>query len=92
MSPGLSVAVVTQLVTRRATRATGGRVGDLRISIEDGQPVLVQEWVDAERLKPVRSDPNGRQLGNYWVRMRPQSSRCSNDYQPFTAVQQRPVG
>ncbi len=32
---------------------------------QGGRPVVVQEWLPAERLKPVRSDPNGRQLGYY---------------------------
>ena len=30
---------------------------------EHGRPVVLQEWVEAERLRPVRSDPNYRQLG-----------------------------
>jgi hypothetical protein len=33
------------------------------VRIEDGPPVVVQEWVEAERLRPVRSDPNRRGLG-----------------------------
>ncbi len=35
------------------------------VRIEAGRPVVVQEWVPAERLRPVRSDPNRRQLGHY---------------------------
>ncbi len=35
------------------------------VRLEEGRPVVMQEWIAAERLKPVRSDPNGRQLGNY---------------------------
>jgi len=30
-----------------------------------GRPLVVQEWVDAEQLRPVRADPNRRQLGDY---------------------------
>ena len=30
-----------------------------------GRPRVMQEWIEAERLKPVLSDPNGRQLGDY---------------------------
>ena len=32
------------------------------VRLEDGRPVVVQEWVEAERLSPVRSDPNNRGL------------------------------
>ena len=35
------------------------------VTLEDGRPVVVQEWIDADRLEPVRSDSDGRQLGNY---------------------------
>ncbi len=30
-----------------------------------GRPVVRHEWVDAERLRPVRADPNRGQLGGY---------------------------
>ena len=36
------------------------------VRIEDGQPLVVQEWFDADRLRPVRSDPNGSGLGGYY--------------------------
>jgi hypothetical protein len=32
---------------------------------EEGRPPMGHEWVEAERLWPVRTDPNGRQFGNY---------------------------
>ena len=37
----------------------------LVVTVQDGggRPVVVQEWVEAERLRPVRSDPSRRQLG-----------------------------
>ena len=35
------------------------------VRVENGRPVVVQEWVPAERLRPVRSDPNRRELGGY---------------------------
>ena len=34
-------------------------------SDKQGQPVVQQEWVEVERLRPVRVDPNRRQLGDY---------------------------
>jgi len=30
-----------------------------------GRPLVVQEWIEAERLRPVRADPNHRHLGGY---------------------------
>jgi hypothetical protein len=53
-------------VVLRATRASA--CFDLlallvTVGLEDGgRPVVVQEWVEAERLRPVRSDRNRRQL------------------------------
>jgi hypothetical protein len=32
---------------------------------EHGRPVVVHEWVEAERVRPVTSDRNRRQLGSY---------------------------
>ena len=32
---------------------------------DQGRPVVVQEWVEAERLRPVRADPNRRRLWHY---------------------------
>lgn len=32
---------------------------------EEGRPLVQHEWVPAERLRPVRADPNGRKLGDY---------------------------
>jgi hypothetical protein len=29
------------------------------VRLQDGEPVIVQEWVEVERLRPVRSEPNG---------------------------------
>jgi len=28
-------------------------------------PVVVQEWIPVERLRPGQADPNRRQLGSY---------------------------
>ena len=33
------------------------------VRVEDGRAVVVQEWIEAERLRPVRADPNGGRLG-----------------------------
>ncbi len=35
------------------------------VRLEEGRPVVVQEWVAAGRLRPVKADPNGRRLGGY---------------------------
>jgi hypothetical protein len=37
----------------------------ITVRLEGSRPVVVQEWVEVERLRPVRSDPNGRRLGDY---------------------------
>jgi len=34
------------------------------VRLEDGRQVLVRERVEAERLRPVWADPNGRQRGS----------------------------
>ena len=33
---------------------------------QDGRQTVVQEWVEAERLLPVKSDPNRRGLDGYY--------------------------
>ena len=63
--PGLQVPPVQGLVLDWRRRSYRWSALVVSVRVEDGQPVVVQEWVDVERLKPVRSDPNGRQLGNY---------------------------
>jgi hypothetical protein len=35
------------------------------VRLVEGRPVVVQEWVEVERLRPVRSDPNRRELRGY---------------------------
>ena len=35
------------------------------VSSEEAPPVVLQEWLPAERLRPVRSDPNQRGTGAY---------------------------
>jgi len=32
---------------------------------DQSRPLVLHEWVDAERLRPVKSDPNRRELGPY---------------------------
>jgi len=63
--PGLQVPPVQGLVLdwRRHSYRWSALVVTVRT--EDGGSVVVQEWVPAERLTPVRSDPNRRQLGGY---------------------------
>ena len=33
------------------------------VPLEENWPAVVQEWLEAERLRPVRSDPNRREFG-----------------------------
>ena len=35
------------------------------VRLEEGRLVVVHVWVTAERLRPVRADPNVRRLRNY---------------------------
>ena len=39
----------------------------------ESRPVVVQEWVEAERLRPVEADSNRRQLGLYQTALLPRS-------------------
>ena len=47
------------------------------VRLDGSRSVVVQEWVYAERLRPVRSDPNGRQLEEPEVSPRRLSLLCS---------------
>jgi hypothetical protein len=35
------------------------------VRLVEGRPVVVQEWVEVDRLRPVRSDPNRWELRGY---------------------------
>ena len=64
--PGLQVPPVQGLVL--GWRRHSYRWSALVVTVqgdEQGRPVVVQEWVEAERLRPVKADPNDRRLGGY---------------------------
>jgi hypothetical protein len=56
--PGLQVPPVHGLVLDRRRHSYRWLALVVSVRTEAGRPVVVQEWVDAERLRPVRSDPN----------------------------------
>jgi len=64
--PGLQVPPVQGLVVdwRRQSYRWSALVVTVHTD-DEGRPVVVHEWVEAERLRPVKSDPNRRQLGPY---------------------------
>ncbi|GAA1428476.1 hypothetical protein GCM10009616_08160 [Microlunatus lacustris] len=63
--PGLQVPPVQGYVLDWRRHSYRWTALVVTVRLEDGGPVVTQEWVDVERLRPVRADPNKRQLGDY---------------------------
>jgi hypothetical protein len=61
--PGLQVPPVQGYVLDWGRHSYRWSALVVTVRVEEGRPVVVQEWVELERLKPVRSDPNRRQPG-----------------------------
>lgn len=63
--PGVQVPPVQGLVLE--WRRHSYRWSALVVTVHDegGRPVVVQEWIEAEQLRPMRADPKHRGLSGY---------------------------
>ena len=64
--PGLQVPPVQGLVLDWRRRSYRWSALVVTVLEQDGRQTVVQEWVEAERLLPVKSDPNRRGLDGYY--------------------------